>query len=109
MTAPLPGDPVQAALEHHRAGRVEQAEALYRQALAHNPNDIRALHMLGTALVQRRQPALAVEPLRRAAQIAPMSPDVAFAFGEALRLSGDAPAAEQAYRKSLTLRPLYPQ
>ena len=101
-------DPVQAALEHHRAGRLEQAEALYRQALAQDPNEIRALHMLGTLLVQRRQPAQAVAPLGRAAQIAPMSPDVAFALGEALRLSGDAVAAESAYRKSLALRPLYP-
>ena len=101
-------DPLQLAVEHHRAGRLNEAEAGYRAASAANPNDVRALHLLGTLLIQKRQPAQAVAPLRQAAYLAPQSPDVQFALGDALRMSGDLIAAEQAYRASLSLRPLFP-
>jgi tetratricopeptide (TPR) repeat protein len=35
------------AREHHQAGRVEEAEALYRSVLAETPQDARVLHALG--------------------------------------------------------------
>jgi len=35
------------ALDHHRAGRLAQAEAIYRQILAQVPDHAGALHMLG--------------------------------------------------------------
>jgi tetratricopeptide (TPR) repeat protein len=105
--APM-SDPLQLAHEHQRAGRLDQAEALYRAALDAHPNDPRLLHLLGTLLLQRRQPALAVSPLRQAAQLAPTSPDAHFALADALRMSGDPVAAETAYRTSLSLRPLFP-
>ncbi len=35
------------ALEHHRAGRVDKAEALYRTILLTEPNQADALHLLG--------------------------------------------------------------
>jgi tetratricopeptide (TPR) repeat protein len=105
--APMP-DPLQEAIDHHRAGRLDQAESLYRAAVAHNANDVRALHLLGTLLIQRRQPALAVSPLRHAAQLAPQSPDAHFALADALRMNGDAAGADPEYRKSIAIRPLFP-
>src|SRR6478672_1627905 len=102
-------DPLQLALDHHRAGRLDEAAAIYQQALADDPNNIRALHLMGTLLLQARRPAEAVALLRRGAAIAPASPDIQFALGDALRMSGDLTGAESAYRQSLSLRPLFPQ
>jgi tetratricopeptide (TPR) repeat protein len=102
-------DAIQSAIDHHRAGQLDQAEAVYRQVLAQNPREIRALHLLGMLLVQRRRPAEAVTVLRHAATLAPQSPDVQLALGDALRLCGDAPAAEAAIRRSISVRPLFPQ
>lgn len=39
-------------IAHHRAGRVDQAEACYRAALAADPNDANALQLLGTLASQ---------------------------------------------------------
>src|SRR5687767_4857957 len=103
-----PSDPLQPTIDHHRAGRLAEAEAGYRAAVARNGNDPRALHLLGTVLVQKRQPADAVPFLQRAATLAPHIADVHFALAEALRLTGSFAAAEAAYRKSLAIRPLFP-
>jgi len=35
------------AVEHHRAGRLADAERLYRQVLVTDPREFDALHMLG--------------------------------------------------------------
>lgn len=40
-------DAIHLALEHHRAGRLAEAEAIYRQLLGHSPHHPVALHMLG--------------------------------------------------------------
>ena len=104
-----PGDPLQPTIDHHRAGRLEEAEAGYRAAMARNPNDPRVLHLLGMLLVHKRKPAVATPLLQRAAQIAPRVPEIHYALGESLRLAGASPAAENAYRQALALRPLFPQ
>jgi Flp pilus assembly protein TadD len=46
----MPG--LEQALRHHRAGRLQEAEALYRQILATAPNHADALHMLGVLSAQ---------------------------------------------------------
>ncbi|RMD71231.1 MAG: tetratricopeptide repeat protein, partial [Gammaproteobacteria bacterium] len=48
LQAPPSADPIQIALQHHRAGRLAQAEAIYRQILQQNPRHPQALHPLGT-------------------------------------------------------------
>jgi predicted O-linked N-acetylglucosamine transferase (SPINDLY family) len=50
------------ALEHHRAGRLDQAEPLYKHLLARAPNHPDALHLLGMVAYQsgRHQEALAL-------------------------------------------------
>ena len=103
-----PTDPLQPAIAHHRAGRLAEAEAGYRAAVGRNANDPRALHLLGTVLLQQRRAADAVPFLERASKIAPQVADIHHLLGEALRLNGAFVAAEQAYRKSLATRPLFP-
>ena len=38
---------LQLALQHHRAGRLAEAEPIYRQVLARQPDHPDALHLLG--------------------------------------------------------------
>ena len=42
----------QIAVQHHQAGRLSQAEQLYRQILAQMPNHPDALHLLGVVAHQ---------------------------------------------------------
>ncbi len=40
------------AIEHHRAGRLREAETIYRQILAADPNHLDAWHLLGLIACQ---------------------------------------------------------
>ena len=55
-----------AALQHHQAGRLSEAEAIYRGVLAQEPANVDALHLLGVLARQSRQPGQAEELIRRA-------------------------------------------
>ncbi|HEY3900881.1 MAG TPA: tetratricopeptide repeat protein [Chthoniobacter sp.] len=48
-------DHVQLALQHHLAGRLAEAESIYRQVLAVFPNHDGCLHLLGMIAFQRNQ------------------------------------------------------
>ena len=54
------------AVEHHQAGRLEQAEQIYRQILAAEPDQADALHLLGVIAHQSGRHAIAVDYIRRA-------------------------------------------
>src|SRR3979409_391375 len=57
---------IQAALEHHQAGRLSQAEAHYRQILQAEPNHPDALHNLGVMASQVGKHEIAVELIGKA-------------------------------------------
>jgi tetratricopeptide (TPR) repeat protein len=54
------------AVEHHRGGRLDEAEELYRQILAVEPDNVHALHLSGVVAHQRRDYPLALERIARA-------------------------------------------
>jgi len=56
------------ALEHHRAGRLDQSEALYKYILARMPAHPDALHLLGMAAHQRGRHQEAFDLIQRAIQ-----------------------------------------
>jgi protein O-GlcNAc transferase len=64
--ASVPGvaELVGAGLKHHQAGRLAEAEACYRQALAVEPDHADALHLLGVIAYQVKRADLAVERKR---------------------------------------------
>src|SRR5438309_403288 len=70
----MPQDLLQIALEHHRAGRLRQAEANYRALLDASPNDADALHWLGVLLYQAGAAGEAIPLLQRAAELRPADP-----------------------------------
>jgi tetratricopeptide (TPR) repeat protein len=61
------------ALKHHQSGNLRQAEAIYRQVLAVEPDNAQALHFLGVAELQMGQPGPAVEHIERACQLDPFN------------------------------------
>lgn len=93
------------AVEHHREGRLDAAEAAYRGFLAKNSNDFNALNLLGTLLLQREDYAEAEGVLRRAVQANPRSADAQMRLGIANRGLGNTGRAEFCYRSALDLAP----
>lgn len=55
----------------HRAGRLEEAAALYERRLARNPDDAESLHLLGLARHQQGATAAALPLIERACRLAP--------------------------------------
>ncbi len=62
---------IKQALQHHHAGRLQEAESLYRQILSTTPNHADALHMLGVLSAQTGKHETAAELIERAIQINP--------------------------------------
>nr|CAA9291163.1 FOG: TPR repeat [uncultured Armatimonadetes bacterium] len=95
------------AHDHHRAGRLDEAEAGYREALRSNPFHADALHLWGVVAYQRGQTAPAVERLRKAITLDASEPAFHNNLGNALRDSGDLCASVSAFERALHLNPRY--
>jgi protein O-GlcNAc transferase len=97
----------QIAVQHHQAGRLADAEALYRRILAVQPNHADALHLLGVIAHQAGRNDLAVNLIRQAIALAPNNSAAHCNLGEACRVMGRLEEAIAAYRKALELMPDY--
>jgi predicted O-linked N-acetylglucosamine transferase (SPINDLY family) len=95
------------ALEHHRAGRLREAEHFYRQILAHHPRHTDAMHHLGVIAYQSGQNDVAVDLIRRAIALAPNLPEPYSNLGNALTSNGQIDEALAAYRQAIALWPGY--
>ncbi|MEQ8664786.1 MAG: tetratricopeptide repeat-containing glycosyltransferase family protein [Rhodospirillales bacterium] len=96
---------IEQAIEHHQAGRLPDAAALYEQAIGIDPEAHVAIGMLGTVALQCGEFGRAHELLRHAIDVHPGVADYWFNDGLALAGQGDAAAAEDAVRRSLELAP----
>jgi tetratricopeptide (TPR) repeat protein/SAM-dependent methyltransferase len=98
-----------AALPHHRAGRLSEAEALYRSVLEIEPDNVDALQLLGVLAHQSGRHALAIEQIERAIALA-RSPNASFHnnLGEALRAEGRLDDAVSHYERALVIQPDHP-
>jgi predicted O-linked N-acetylglucosamine transferase (SPINDLY family) len=96
---------IQIALGHHQAGRLAEAEAIYRQVLALDPEHADALHLLGTLACQAGRWDLAIELIGRAIAIDPLVARYHHNLGEAYRRSGQCDRAIASFRYALGLRP----
>src|ERR1700690_2895746 len=76
------------ALQHHQAGRLADAEALYRQILTVEPRHAEALHLLGVIAQQMGRSDLAVELIGQAIALQPNFPETHVNLGVALRNEG---------------------
>ncbi|MBW3539458.1 MAG: tetratricopeptide repeat protein [Planctomycetes bacterium] len=93
------------AVRQHRAGRLDDAERLYRAILRREPAHADALHLLGVTFHQRGLSAEAVGYIRRAIECNPRTADFFVNLAAACRAAGDAAAAIAAAREAVRLKP----
>ncbi|MGA2500518.1 MAG: tetratricopeptide repeat protein [Tepidisphaeraceae bacterium] len=95
----------QIAVQHHQAGQLPQAEQLYRQILAQQPNHADALHLLGVIARQVGRSDIAVDLIRRAIALKPNDPEAHYNLGNALKDTGQLDDAIASYRRAIALQP----
>jgi predicted O-linked N-acetylglucosamine transferase (SPINDLY family) len=93
------------AREHHRAGRLDLAEEIYRRILAVEPDLAPAHSDLGCILQRQGQLDAAIASYQRALQLAPHLAHAHNNLGEAYRVQGDLRQAETCFRRALALTP----
>ena len=93
------------ALQHHQAGRLAEAEALYRQILAAEPQHAAALHHVGVIAHQLGRYDLAVEWIHRSLAATPGSASAYCDLGEAYRAMDRVDDAIGAYRAAIEVDP----
>jgi protein O-GlcNAc transferase len=93
------------AVEHHVAGRLAEAAALYQEILAGEPRHADSLHLLGVIATQAGQPALAVDRITQAIALQPDNPAFHVNLGEALRALGRLDDAVASYGEALARQP----
>ncbi len=88
-------DALQEAAKHHRAGRMGDAEALYKAILQAQPTHPDANHNLGVLEMQRQQFAAALPYLKTALDANPGYGQYWLSYAEALLLAGNVHGARQ--------------
>jgi tetratricopeptide (TPR) repeat protein len=97
------------ALQHHQAGRLGEAEQIYRQILAQQPEHADAMHNLGMISFQMGRNDVAVELLRRAIVLNPSYAPAHNNLGNVLKGQGQFDEAIAAYRQAIALNPNLPE
>jgi protein O-GlcNAc transferase len=97
--------PFDRAIALHRGGDLAGAECGYNAALALDAGDARATQMLGVLAFQTGRATMAVGLLRRAAELAPDSPECHGNLGLVLDAAGHPTEAIAAYRRAIALKP----
>jgi predicted O-linked N-acetylglucosamine transferase (SPINDLY family) len=94
---------LQIAREHHEAGRLPQAERLYRQVLQFDPNHAEALHLLGMIALQVGSYGAAIELLEKAVEQRPLEPEFLAHLADAYRAQRNFEGTERCFRALLNV------
>lgn len=100
---------LQAAIQQHQLGRLQEAGRIYQSILARNPNHPDALHLLGVVAHQFGQHAQAVEWITRAIDLRPNVAAYYANLAEVRRALGQFDQALECCRIALKLQPEYPE
>jgi hypothetical protein len=93
------------AIHHHRAGRLIEAELIYRQILTIDAQHADCLHLLGMIAYQAGRYEDAVEMIRRAIAIHEKGASYHSNLGTVLQAQGKLDEAAASYLRALALRP----
>ncbi len=96
-----------AAVAHHQAGRLEQADAIYSQVLSIKPDQADALHLSGVAAHHMGHHQKAIDLILQAIRISPKVPMFFYNLGASYHAMSCFEAAIQSYQKALVLNPEY--
>ncbi len=97
------------AFEHHLAGRLQQAEQLYRQILQHNPAHADALHMLGVLGLSVGHLQAGADLIEKALAINPEIPGAWGNLAEAKRLLKQNDDALRYFERAIAEEPNAPE
>ncbi|WP_190274165.1 tetratricopeptide repeat protein [Geitlerinema sp. PCC 7407] len=100
-------DAIALALQHHQAGRFDQAEPIYRQILAQQPQNLDALQLLGVLAYQTGRGQEAIALYRQALALKPNYAEVHSNLGVALKEAGDLEGAIAHCQRAVALKPDY--
>ncbi|HWE03707.1 MAG TPA: tetratricopeptide repeat protein [Tepidisphaeraceae bacterium] len=98
-------DLLQIALEHHRAGRLTQAQTGYKAVLQNDPANADALHWLGVLTYQAGQANQAIPLLERAAALKPTDAAFQHNLGQAYMDAGRKDGAVKAFSRATAANP----
>jgi FkbM family methyltransferase len=93
----------QQAFEHHQAGRMTEAGALYEQVLAVNPRHADSLHLSGMVAYAKGDFEKAVKLIEKAIKIEPKADLFLGNLGNVLRAKGEYEAALQRYTQAIAI------
>lgn len=94
-------------MEHHRAGRLEEAEGLYQRILQAEPRHADAHHLLATIGLQRGVHQDVQTHARKAVEIAPGRAAYHRTLGQILKELGDVQGARASFEQALGLNPRF--
>jgi len=94
------------AVHHHQAGRLAEAEKLYRQILSLDARHIDTLHLLGVIAYQTGNLELAVTRYEQALAIKPDFPKALYNLGVAFQAQGKLDEAIACYEQALAIKPI---
>ena len=100
-------DVVQEAVDYHRAGDLERAEALYLRILGEQPGNPVVLHLLGTLAHQKGRHGLALDLVGRAIAADQSVAEFHNTLGVILQASGSLEESLDELRYAVLLRPDY--
>jgi len=96
---------LQGAVAAHKAGRLGEAEAGYRNILQGQPDNADALNFLGLLHFHQGQADSAVELLQRSVEANPDNPHARINLGNVLMARDDHEGAQAAFRRATELSP----
>lgn len=97
------------AVQCHQAGRLRDAEPLYRQVLDRQPDHAEAAYFWGAIAQRTGRIELAVELIRKAVAAKPDYPQAFNKLGNVLMDTGQVDQAIAAYRQAIVLQAAYPE
>src|SRR5438105_3046812 len=98
---------LRSALAHHQAGRLPEAEGIYRQILAQQPDHPETLRLLGILASQVNRHEIAIELIRRALTVRPHFPEAYLDLGNAVQAMGQLDEAINCFRRAVALNPTF--
>jgi predicted O-linked N-acetylglucosamine transferase (SPINDLY family) len=90
---------------HHQAGRLAEAERIYRRILTEKPDYADAMHLLGMLAGQIGQIDAAADLIRKAIRLQPTSAEAHSNLGYVLAAKGLLDEAIASYREAIRLKP----
>ncbi|MDP9174919.1 MAG: tetratricopeptide repeat protein [Planctomycetota bacterium] len=100
---------IESAVRLHQAGRLGEAEAIYREVLSGDPHHPDALHMLGVMAYQVGRDEVALDLINRAIAAQPLAAEFYSNRGLVHGRQGRLEQAVADYQKALAQRPDYPE